>query len=77
LLDIVILGLQVLMLVVHASVSDEKQGVVGEVERIDESGTEDAAAMEGPGESVSVQVGIVETIKELWDSDAGIVRRFR
>jgi hypothetical protein len=55
------------MLAVNASLT---QGMPqGEVET--------AGNEETHGDDVDVRIGVVQTIRELWDSDVRIVRRFR
>ena len=88
--DIILFSLQLTMLAITVSTTPSttpangtRIAVSSELDRA-ERGVTDENGDEGNGvtrdvgyEHVTIRVGVVETIKSLWDNDSPIVRRFR
>jgi hypothetical protein len=88
--DVVLLSLQLTMLAITVSTTPlttsthgTRMAVASDLSRA-EQGITDEEGREGSGiaqdvgyEHVTIRIGVVETIKSLWDDDSPIVRRFR
>ena len=71
-------GMAVSRVVVSAELDRAERGETEEQETLNETGEESGGTIQETGfEHVVVAVGVVETIKALWDDTTPLVRRFR
>ena len=88
--DLLLLSLQLTMLAITVSTTPSTTSTNGtrisvssDLDRAergatDEEGDEGSGVTQDVGyEHVTIRVGVVETIRSLWDNDSPIVRRFR